>query len=404
MSEVQDAPTYEREQPAEPVPMPMADAPAPAEPETFSSDTPGITAAANELSQRRQQDTPIITREYQDVKTNEKRPLHETRTLSQAADDLKNVRAVEDAAFETATADRLAQQVDRFRTDAAAAERGQQTPQQQQPAPPEAAPADLFRPQPESPEVPGGDPELVKLFQNEKIRGGITHALNQAEAARQQYAQAAQQALQQAAISSFAAVPELHGCANLDQVRGALAVIQKNNPQRFLEINGHLQKIEQVRQFAHQQQQAQQAAVQQQQQQAAQQFSAYSKAADAEYDKFQATRPAEEVKQVREAVLDTLEEQYGLSKQAVAELYTTSPVFRSAGVQRALYDLTRLHLLQQNIHRAPMPNRLVMRPGTVETAGIDYTGFAEKMREFAADPNPRKAAAALIARRAASRR
>jgi hypothetical protein len=57
----------------------------------------------------------------------------------------------------------------------------------------------------------------------------------QIESERQKYAQATHAALENAALAQIAAIPELH-YMSLDQARGALAVIQKNNPARYLEI------------------------------------------------------------------------------------------------------------------------------------------------------------------------
>jgi hypothetical protein len=123
---------------------------------------------------------------------------------------------------------------------------------------------------------------------------------------------------------------------------------------------------------------------------------------DEAFETFAKTRPEAEVKQVRGAVADVLTKEYGIDRSALAQLWNTSPLLRSAPVQKLLYDLTRFHLAQQNIRKAPMPNRPVQRPGEV-SIGHDYSELTQKMRDFAADSTPRKAAALMARRRAANR-
>jgi len=278
-----------------------------------------------------------------------------------------------------------------------------QQPAQQQPA----AQADQFAPQPEfqpAQQAPGADPELEKLFrENPKIRGGVQAALTQIDVARQQYAEATQQALQQAAVASIAAIPELQGLS-AEAARGALGVIQKNNPARFAEIAAHLTRIEQVRQAMHQQAQAHQQAHAAQQQQAQQQTQNWMNEQDVQFDNWAKSRPAGEWKQVRENVADVLQREYGIDRAELGQMWNTSPLLRSLPVQKLLYDLTRFHLAKDSIHRAPMPNRPVMRPGTVDTSGADYSELAARMKDFAGNPTAKAGAAALIARRRAASR
>jgi hypothetical protein len=379
--------------------------PEPAAPkeESFKSDVDGLRSAADELRKRRERPEPSITRQYETTAGEHKgepRPATESVTARRAASDLAQLRRGEAEMGELLASQEFQREVDADRAQA------MQPDLQAQPAQPaQPTPADLYQPQPDVPAVAADDAELAKVLENPTIRGGIQAALDRAEAARQEYAQAAQQALQQVAMTSLAAVPELMGM-NVDQARGALAVIAKQNPARYQEIASHLTRIEQVRQAMHHQQQAQRQQQQAAQQRAAQQTQTWMSQQDNAFESWAKTQPQSEVKQVREAVADVLVRQYGIDKGELAQLWNNNPLLRSAPVQRLLYDVTRYHMAQEAMatHRVkPLPP--VQRPGTVGDFGyVDNTGVAEKMREFAGNPTPKSAAAALVARRRAARR
>jgi hypothetical protein len=405
-----------RESPVSPdkfTPMKMANEPQLPEPETFSGEADGIRAAANELKQRREESAPPTVRQYNQVggpQQGERSPSHQTRTAKEAAEDLARLRRAEADAQEVLAAHYLQKELD-AEQNAQAPQRdanGRFTnnePDQFQPvAQPDQFQPDQFQPQPESPAVSeGADPELVKAFQNPKIRGGVQHALDQAESQRQQYVQATQMALEQAALASIAAIPELQGL-NVEQARGALQQISRTDPKRFLEINGHLQRIEQFRQIAMQQSAAQQQQQQAQQQRVAQQTQTWMNQQDDAFEKWAESKPAEEVKAVRGAAIDTLVNHYGIDRNELAQLWNSNPLMRSLPVQKLLYDLTRFHMAQESIR--PVRNvPKVMRPGTADDFGyVDRTGVAEAYRAFEADSTPRKAAAVLSARRQAAAR
>jgi hypothetical protein len=342
----------------------------------------------------------------------ERMPSHQTRTAEEAARDLSDQRRAEAHAQEALAAHHLKKQLDADRINQALieddrlnreildlAESANQTAEAQPVAQP-----DQFQPQPESPAVPeGADPELVKVFQNPKIRDGVMHALNLVESQRQQYAQATQSALQNAALAEVAAIPELHGMSG-DQAKGALAVIAKNNPARYLEIVGHMQNFERIRQTVHQQAAAQQQQHQAEQQRVAQQTQTWMEQQDDAFEKWAQSRPADEVKAVRGGAIDMLVNHYGMDRNELAQLWGSNPLMRSLPVQKLLYDLTRFHMAKESIRPIQKNIPPVMRPGTAGDFTDYNPGLTEKMRAFAANPTAKSGAAALMARRQAAAR
>jgi hypothetical protein len=125
---------------------------------------------------------------------------------------------------------------------------------------------------------------------------------------------------------------------------------------------------------------------------------------DAAFEKWTESQPAHEVKAIRAAVVDTLTNEYGISKDELMQLYNIVPALRSLAGQRLLYDATRLHLAKQaaaTTRARPVPT--VQRPGMAGDFGfVDHSGVAEAYRAFEADSSPRKAAALLTARRRAA--
>lgn len=169
------------------------------------------------------------------------------------------------------------------------------------------------------------------------------------------------------------------------------------NPARFAQVAGHLQQIQTITAHAQQIQQAQA-------QQAAQQFEAYKQAEDNRYTDYEKTRPATEVRAVRENLLNVLTRHYDVDPHALEQLWHSSPVLRSAPVQRLLYDVVRFHLAQDGIKAARPSLPPVMRPGEDSFHDDGETAQAKAaMRQFQSNPNPKSAAAALMARRRASR-
>jgi hypothetical protein len=170
------------------------------------------------------------------------------------------------------------------------------------------------------------------------------------------------------------------------------------NPARFAEIAGHLQKVQQIGQHW-QQLQAQQ------HQQQTQQFQQWSQQADNEFEDFANSRPPGEAKAVKDRVIDFAVKELGVDEKTLLQLWRTNPIIRSPQMQKMLYMATAYSIARESAAKrgsAPVPK--VMTPGV----GYDHMSgesvvAANKMREFLADPSSaKKAGAALAARRRAA--
>jgi hypothetical protein len=379
--------------------MTMAEPAAPA-PETFKSDTDGLRDAASELQERRATEgREPIRREYRATETNERMPLEQTRKLSEAADDLKNLREVEDAAASEFAAMSLREKVDHFLQEQQQEQPQQQQPLQQQPQQQQ----EQLAPQPESVEpVNGVDPEVAKALENPKIRQAINEQIQHSEQARQQYMAALHQVSQIQAAAITHQFPELAGVTQ-ETLPAVLNAINSRDPARAQAIVNHLQSTSKQIEVTNQQIRAEQ---QHAAQQAAHQFQAYSKAEDSKFEDFEKTRPASEVKAVRDNVGKVLKDDFGIDPAALLRLYNSHPAFRSAEAQKLLYTAVRYSLAERGVRaNRSIPKNLppVQRPGTDGDFGhVDHSGVREAMRAFAADSTPKKAAAALMARRRAA--
>jgi hypothetical protein len=361
--------------------VPMADAYAPPKEEekpTFNSDMPGIEAAANELSETR-------------AETDHGRPVPENQTidLKRAVDDLTRQRGFEAEAAEQQGAEALANEVDAYR----AAEQQQQKQQQQQQAPEP-------QPQPQIPAdqiPPGVDIEVVQaLTNNPKLRQAVEAEVVKADQARQQYAVATQQAAQVALASVLAQYPEIQGLSS-EQLPVALQIMAAQNPQRHAEVVSHLQRAEQIYRL-HQQAQGQNAAIMQAQ------LQHWAKSEDQKMDSFIATQPPETVRTVKENLVRVMAEKYGISQNDLAHAFATTPLLRAEPFQRALFDLVRHHvsnaaITDKKFRDAPP----VQRPGVASDRSADDAETSAAYKAFIKNPDPRSAAAFIMAKRSARR-
>ena len=120
-------------------------------------------------------------------------------------------------------------------------------------------------------------------------------------------------------------------------------------------------------------------------------------------DWFAATRPAAEVKAVRDNVVSVLESEFGIDLNTLRSLYENNAAFRSGAGQRLVYQAVRSVLAERGIQKAPANVPRVVRPGENISSGTDNSVLAAAMRAFNADPNnPKLAAKALTARRRAA--
>jgi hypothetical protein len=367
-------------------PMPDPVAPAP-ETKTYNSEASGIREAAADLSEQRQAKAPTVERSYFQLDgehAGERSPTNQTITLDRAARDLRAVRDAENAPVESAR-DRLAEKVDAFRAAEAAAERA--GPQQ-------------LAPQPESAETAPANTLAEKYARlDPELRTAVEQQAMAAEQARAQYAQSAQMLVHASEAALLSNFPELKG-ATPESLPHILHGINSSNPQRAQQIVQHVQAAQQNIALA---QQHHAAEVQRQQAAHQQQFQSYARASDEAFETFAATRPAAEVRAVKDNIVTVLTEDFGLDPNALAQLYNSNPAFRSLEAQKLIYAAVRNSLAERSVRRSfkGLPP-VSQRPGMVDTGGADHYGVGEKMRAFRDAPTAKSAAAALMARRRAA--
>jgi hypothetical protein len=132
-------------------------------------------AAAEDLTRKREAETPIITRDYVQLggdNAGDPAPENEILSLQRASRDLAKIREDEAAETQLLKDAELAREVDELRGPQTQ-QPEQLTEQQQQP--------EAVQAQPELPPDAGVDPELVAALQNPKIRAPLEQALTQAE-------------------------------------------------------------------------------------------------------------------------------------------------------------------------------------------------------------------------------
>jgi hypothetical protein len=359
--------------------------------ETYDSDQSGVREASRELVRKRQeleQNAPVVPRAYH---TNAdanlpRRPATEVVKLSDAARDLSDLRLAESHAAEALHNLSLRERLDHFRQAADAEDRGESIPEQAPPVPepqPETAPATPASSLAEKYERL--DPDLKTALQEQ----AFAHAN-----ARDQYLQSVQQLGNVQAASLLAEFPELARSGN---PQGTLELWRVSNPEKFAAVAGRLNQIQQVVNHWNGLQQ------QQHQQQAAQ-FQNHAKQSDEDYERYVATRPAGERKIV-ERNLAPMMQAYGIDQGAFMQLYHSSPVFRSAQIQRAMHDLALFHAARQGASQRGADPRVpkVFTPGDAYDRPSGESAVAqEKMRQFALDPTAKSAGVALAARRRAA--
>jgi hypothetical protein len=242
----------------------------------------------------------------------------------------------------------------------------------------------------------GVDPEVAKALENPKICAALEQQAMAHENSRQQYLAAVQQLGNVQAAALLAEFPELQSSGN---PRGTLELWRHSNPEKFAAVAGRLNQIQQVVNHWNGLQA-------QQQQQAAQNFQAYSKGEDSKFEEFEKSRPAGEVKLVRDNLATVLKEDFGIDPQALGQLYNSHPAFRSVEAQKLIFAAVRHSLAEKAASKRGADPRVpkVFTPG--DAAADRLTGQSavvqQKMAQFAANPNPRTAAKALTARRRAA--
>jgi hypothetical protein len=389
---VEQAPTAEYEV--------MSDAYADAEKKekTFGGDEDGLKRAAREVTEKRAEEKPVVERTYLDVNTGEKMPDNQTLSLDRAATDLERQRG-----FEQQERENVANAVTALETDAARAgvdlaTFAQQQLQQQQ------AQAQTIQPQPVDPGVPPEVAELqAELERSPKLRqaleqdiGRIQQAHQAAEQTKQQYAAATQEAHAFAIQSMMASFPEFNGLSNPQQISAALQVLQQTNPQRHAAAVQHLARVDQLGK-------AHAAAQQQRQQQQAAQVRDWAIAQDRAMDDYLAKNESPEVVRSVKDNLGKVLATYGIDPREFGQVVSQVPMFRSAQVQRMLFDLCKTHVLRDEVaQKKVVPVPPVQRPGTSQPRASHSDAEIAAAREaFTKNPNPQAAAAYLMAKRSA---
>ena len=317
---------------------------------------------------------------------NPEKPIASNQTVSpkQAASDLSRFRENIGEQLETLEAQQIRDAIDQLRAGDA----------QEAPADPvaldlkvpqeNAAPAQQQATQPGVNQAPTADDEVVKLLQSnpkllETINREVGQHAAQAEQARQYYEAGLAQNAALMVGNIQARHPELRG-VHPHQWGVVLQSLNQSNPTRAAQIT---QELEGTRNFFTQAAQAetlrqQQAQVQYQayQQQQQRQWKNYADNEDAKYTEFEKTRPAAEVKAVRENVLRVLSSQYNMPEADFIRAYQTDPTARSAAMQKMAYEVTLQALHREGVasKAVPPPVPTVQRPGspTERASASDY--------------------------------
>ena len=288
-------------------------------------------------------------------------------------------------------------------------------PQMAEQAQPESTQPD-FQPQPEAADaaVPEADRELAKLLQdNPRARDRIARdfatvheqATAHVQAAQANYAQGVTAAVSEVQAIFGTLFPELAGINNPEQLRGAVAVMAAQNPQR----------VEQLKQFYSR---AQNVMAAQQQIQQAERQAAMERAdlfRQMEVKRFEAATahiPEETMKTLRASVLPTVENFYGITEPEMRALTTCKQKVDSYTFMHSLpFQLMLMDAVmsQDAISRAavrPVPQ--VQRPGVSEPSKGDEGEISAALARFNREGGNmgrdglRNAAAVVAARRARS--
>ena len=405
MSDTEDFPTgqksieeamgFQEMLPAEPLPE------EPKERE-YTSDDRDLRRAARELVKERGPSEPEITpREYVQTAGEKAGELVEpTKTISldRGAEDLKNLRESELAADLEAKGSELQKLVDEARSGDIGPDSAEQLA-----AAKAAAEASLQQYQDG---VDRLDPEVQKLLQHPKLVAAVQQELAAAEQAKQQHIAQAEQARQAyikqtldaakiAAATTIASFGELQGLSG-DQIPTAIAVIQKQNPERAQTIINHLQHVQQLYNVS-ETVRAQQAQFEQQQ------INNWIQNEDQKFSQW-AAKPenAPRVQAVRSDGLSLLQSEYGLTKADIQAI-NSNPAFRSVAAMQILTDALAFRRAQKTAMQAPASARAippVQRPGTSSYRSSD-SGVEAARQSFMKSPDVKNAVALLRARRSA---
>jgi hypothetical protein len=371
-------------------------------------DTEPIESSAISEALRRDQEapqeiaapTPINYLEQGGEKGGQPMPDNQTVSAEQAAQDLSRWRDSVGEQIEAAETQQIRDAIDQLRAG-----------DQQQPQVP-AEPVALDKQIPAAPEAqaqPVAEDPVAKALADPAVLNAVQTEVQRhtaaAEQARVNYESAMAQNAAAAAYSLIASFPELQG-VRPDQIPTAIAVVQKQNPQRADQMVRH---IDQVGRLVEQHQKAQAAQVQAYQEAAHQQFQRAATDADANYNDWAKEHlSADQSSEIREEALAMLKD-YGLSEKDVAWHWQNNSLFRSFPAQRLMADAARWRLSQKALKSkaVPPPVPQVVRPGSpterASASEYEYRALNEKLNRSTRQSDQLRAAAELVAARRARR-
>jgi hypothetical protein len=175
-------------------------------------------------------------------------------------------------------------------------------------------------------------------------------------------------------------------------------VIAAQNPARYEQLRTQLAQTHQLYAASVQAKAAQQ-------QQAAVRFQQYAAQNDAAMERFLKSEPPETVAKVKREIVAIAERDYGVGRDELAALLQSQPIMRAAPFQQMMYDAAKYRLaLKSAAERALPPAPPVMRPGVAQPPlAADDERVLDAQAAFRSNPNPKTAAAVLVAKRDARR-
>jgi hypothetical protein len=260
-------------------------------------------------------------------------PSKETVTLEQAAKDLGDLHNKEAAELEAEEAAKIRDEVDALRGVEA-------------------------KPEPET------ELDIEKALNNPRIKAAVEQQFNEAESVRQTFSNAVDTANDFARASFIQNFPEI-AALPLEQWKGALAQMAQQQPARFQQAVGTLQRVVEL-QTAQQHQQQQRESAERLQ------FETYSRAESARFDDMIKSESKESRRAIEDSILESIKE-YGGDTAEFVELFKNTKLLNSAVAQRMLWDAGKYRQMQKAAKA--MPTRAVppvQRPGVASrTSGYD---------------------------------
>jgi hypothetical protein len=282
-------------------------------------------------------------------------------TIDQAADGLSAFRAQNDAINELSAEQDLIDAVDQAR---AAANGQQYTPADTPPAPTvEANTAEA------TPTTDGLPPELATALDHPLVRQAIESQMSEAVAAKEQYAQAVEQANYLAQANLLEHLPELSRIPDKNQWEGAIRAIHAQDPAR---VNRALNTISRVQQLSAESARIQNERTAQMQAQTKAEVEKYSRSENARFDAY-AAKENLNVPEMGRAAQQYFHSELGVSPDSLKLLIEETPALRSAAFQRLIVDAVRYN--QGKIARQNLPRNLPpapLRPGS-QVAAPSYS-------------------------------